>query len=145
MLWRVAVLWVAAGRALVPGAVWHMYTHGLTARPVGLGSGASGWAVAPGGSLARVGSEGGSEWPGRFFALGLPAVLLPLWCRFGVGGFNFPVASGGLCGRAVAGGGGWGLYLVLPVPQLAPPLGEGGCSVGCVVAAVFWPVWFQGF
>ena len=40
-------LWVAAGRVLALYVLWFMYTHGLVAHPVGLGSGSASWAVAP--------------------------------------------------------------------------------------------------
>ena len=42
LLQRVAVLWVATGRAPAPCVSWLMYTYGLTAHPVGLGSGSAG-------------------------------------------------------------------------------------------------------
>ena len=97
------VLWVAAGRALAPWVVWVMYTHGLVACPIGLGSGSAPSAVVPAGfvwSWVRV--------------VGLSRVPLHLPCRFGGGGLNFPVAVcaggpplagwGGCCtyGRVVA-------------------------------------------
>ena len=86
--------WMAAGRASAPCFVWFLYTHGLVARPVRLGSGSAGWAVAP---ACFVG-----PWVG---GMGLSSVTTPLWCRFCGGGLNFPVA---VCagGPPLAGGGG---------------------------------------
>ena len=47
LLPHVAVLWVAVGRAPAPCALWLIYTHGLTARPVRSGCSSAGWPVAP--------------------------------------------------------------------------------------------------
>ena len=44
-------LWVATGRVLALYVLWFMYTHGLVAHSVGLGSGSASWAVAPAGML----------------------------------------------------------------------------------------------
>ena len=124
MLRRVAVLLAAFCRARALRAVWLMYTHGLTAHPVWLGSDAAGWAVVPAGFLARVGSGGVGWLPVCFIGVGLPGVPPPLWCRRGVGRFNFPVPHGGLCGRAAAGGG-WGLRHVHSVLRPVPCPGGG--------------------
>ena len=43
--------WMATGRAPAPWVVWAMYTHGLVACPVRLGSGSAGLAHAPAGCL----------------------------------------------------------------------------------------------
>ena len=101
----VAVFWVATGRAPAPCVPWLMYTYELTARPVGLGSGSAGWASWRQPVLWGQGSGGGWGWLRRFFGMGLRGVRPRLWCRFGVGGFYFPV---GTCagGPPLAWGGG---------------------------------------
>ena len=92
MLWHVAVLCVATGRAPALCALWFMYTPRPPVLPAGLelGSGSSGWAVAPACSLAHVGS-----W-GACLGVGLPSVPPAPVCVLVIGGFNFPLACGGL-------------------------------------------------
>ena len=58
------------GRAPAPWVGWVMYTLGLMAFPVGLGSGSAGWAVAPG-CFVRSWVKGD----------GVFRVTQPLWCR----------------------------------------------------------------
>ena len=65
-------LWVAAGRAPAPWVVWAMYTLGLVACPVGLGSGSAGWAVARAGFVMSW-VRGGGVVP---FS---PAPAVPVW------------------------------------------------------------------
>ena len=137
MLRHVALLWVAPGRPLAPCVLWLMYTHGLTARPVVLVSGPAGWAVAPAQFVGSGVGGGGGGWLERFFEVGLPVVPPPLWCRFGVGGFNLPVAvgAGGLGFLWHPRWGGWHRQVC-----------AGRCPVACVVLWV-WPLvsaWWAG-
>ena len=101
-------LWMAVGRAPAPCVVRFMYMQGLAARSVVLGSGSSGWAVAPAGFVGSCIRE-----------VGLPSIPPPLRCRFGGGGFNFPVA---VCAGGPPLAGGRGLRPVVP----ASPFWGGG-------------------
>ena len=80
---------VVCGHGPCPGSVgwWFMYTRGPVVRPVGwaLGSGFSGWAVAPAGSLARAGSGGvGGGW-GASLGVGCsPRPCATCWCSAGL-------------------------------------------------------------
>ena len=88
-----------------------MYTHGLAARSIGLGSGSAGWAVAAvgfGGSWVR----GGRGCLGRFLGWGCP--VSPC-------GFNFP---SGVCAVGPPRARGQELRPIFP----APPWGS-GCTV----------------
>ena len=68
---RVAVgVFAWLGRAPVPWVGWVMYTLGLVAFPVGVGSGSAGWAGVPGG-FERSWVKGG----------GVCRVPPPCWCR----------------------------------------------------------------
>ena len=127
------VLRVAVGRAPAPCALWLMYTHGLAARSVGLGSGPAGWAVAPAdffGSWIR----GGGGLLGQIVGVGLPSVLPPLWYRFAMAGSTVR-CSFVRAGRCRQGAGGC-------VRVFRRPRWGGACTISCVVAfslcAVGW-------
>ena len=113
---RVAVSACAwLGRAPAPCIGWVMYSLGLLAFPVGLGSGSAGWAVAPGG-FVRAWVKGGG-------VFGLPP---PLWCRLGLSG-------GGLYGRAVS---------IVAGRGVAPSrCAAGWCGVAPRLWARFLPFW----
>ena len=96
VLRRVAVLWVAVGRAPAPCTSWLMYTHGLTALPVGLGSGSAGRAAAPAafvgsGIRGGLGMAGALLW-GRV-ARCLPAPVVSVLC------WRVYLSGGGFRGR----------------------------------------------
>ena len=115
LTWSLLALRLAAGRALAPCVVWLMYTHGLAACPVGLGSDFAGSAVAPA-SFVWSWVRG----------VGLASVPPPLPTLFGGDGLNFPVA---VCAGGPPLAGGQGVRQVFP----ASPLGGGRlyrCSCG---------------
>ena len=106
----VAVLGLTAGVAPAQCALWFMYTCGRWPAQLGwgLGSGASGWAVAPAGSLVRAGVKGGGGWLGCLCGGGVarcsPRPFVARWRPAGLTFFRPVVVCAG--GPSSAWGGG---------------------------------------